>query len=234
MRCEDEPVTDRHDFDDSDRDHADDSGAHPLDIGPDALGRCVREVVEFVDAAGWDQPPQMFALVPTALLAETEPELVDTLTTDAELTPVEQEPLPSSVSGGSPELDEVLATISWPEAVAGCALVQEIVVLPPAAEETIDAALLDDALRDTDRETADAEAAAADRALRSVADAHPERREARLVAATLRTGESLCLLQLRPDAGDDPDAPVELLQYEGLAPNLVHALHATFEDTEPW
>lgn len=219
-------MTDRGGFDPSDFDNSD-----SFEVGPDALGRCVREVVEFVDAGGWDQPPQMFALVPTALLAETEPELLSTLSADAELTPIEQEPLPSSAADGAPELAHALAAVSWPEAVTGCALVQEIVVLPPEAEESIDAALLDPALHEGN--DADAEAGA-DRALRSVADTHPQRREARLVAAVLRNGESLSLLQLRPDADADPDAPVELLQYENLAAGLVQALLATFEDAEDW
>lgn len=183
-------------------------------LSPSALSTCVREVVEFVDAAGWDQPPHLFALVPTAELAVVEPGLAGQLS-DAELTPVAQDELPSGGHDGpgggdgtGPALDTALATISWPPGVAGCALVQEIVILPPDAEREL--------------EQLGDEHSALDHAAR-----HPERREARLVAGVLRTGESLCLLQMRP-AGDAGRA--ELLEHPDLAPNLLDALRATFED----
>lgn len=188
----------------------------------DALARCVREVVEFVDAGGWDQAPQMYALVPTALLAAAEPSLLDQLEDGAELTPIEQEPFPGDVGGGSRALDEFLATTSWPESVTGCALVQEIVVLPPDAESDLDEALIP-LLADRD---------AADDAARSAAQSHPDRRDARLIAAVLRDGPSLCLLQLRPDEDADPYASIELLTYEDLAPNLINALYATFDASD--
>ena len=47
------------------------------------------------------------------------------------LTPVEQEPLPDG------PLDESLAQVGWPREVAGCALVQEVVMLPPEVEEAM-------------------------------------------------------------------------------------------------
>ena len=93
-----------------------------------ALAAIAREVEEFVAAAGWDQQPQLFALVATPTLLASQPELAGQLDVDAALTPVAQEALPEG------ELDAALAGIEWPEAVAGCALVQEIVVLPPTAQ----------------------------------------------------------------------------------------------------
>lgn len=193
-----------------------------FDNPTDALARCVREVVEFVDARGWDQPPQMFALVPTAALAAAEPTLLDQLEDGAELTPIEQESLPDDIGGGTPALDEFLATTTWPASVAGCALTQEIVVLPPDAEADLDEALVP-LLADRD---------AADEAARNAARSHPERRNGRLIAAVLRDGPSLCLLQLQPEEDDDPYADLELLTYEDLAPNLVAALYATLEAAE--
>ena len=191
-----------------------------FEFSAEALARCVREVAEHVDARGWDQPPQMFALVPTAELAAAEPSLLDQLEDGAELTPIEQEAFPADVDGGSPALDEFLATTSWPPAVAGCALVQEIVVLPPEAESDLDDALAP-LLADPD---------AADEAGRAAADAHPGRRAARLFAAALRDGPSISLLQLRPlPDDDDPYADLELLTYPDLAPNLIEALRATLE-----
>ncbi|NLU81982.1 PPA1309 family protein [Rhodococcus sp. HNM0569] len=177
-----------------------------------ALSRCIREIVDFVDAEGWDRPPAMFALVRTAELAAAEPDLLDQLEDGAEVTPLEQPPLPEDIDGGSPALDEFLATTSWPESVAGCALVQEIVILPPGAENEIG---------DVTGEAA-----------RESAFAHPEHKRARLFAGVLRDGPSLALLQLEPDEDADPYAEVELLTHDELAPDLVHALYATL-DAEP-
>ncbi|MGK8525375.1 PPA1309 family protein [Nocardia asteroides] len=183
------------------------------------LARSVREVAEFVDAEGWGHPPQMFALVPTADLVAAQPELEDQLDEGGELTPVAQEAFPDDITGGSIALDEFLATTSWPPAVRGCVLVQEIVVLPPDAESTLDNALAP-LLADHD---------AADAAARAAAEAHPERREARLFAAVLRDGASLCLLQLRPEDDADDFGELDLRTYPNLAPNLVEALHHTLE-----
>ncbi|MEU7628562.1 PPA1309 family protein [Nocardia sp. NPDC049220] len=183
------------------------------------LARSVREVAEFVDAEGWGRPPQMFALVPTADLVAVQPELIDQLDAGAELTPVAQEAFPEDVTGGSMALDEFLATTTWPPAVEGCVLVQEIVVLPPDAESTLDDALAP-LLADHD---------AADAAARAAAEAHPERREARLFAAVLRSGTALSLLQLRPEDDADDFADLELRTYPNLAPNIIDALHHTLD-----
>jgi hypothetical protein len=161
----------------------------------------------------------MFALVPTADLVAAQPELEEQLDEGDELTPVAQEAFPDDITGGSIALDEFLATTSWPPAVHGCVLVQEIVVLPPDAESTLDDALAP-LLADHD---------AADAAARAAAEAHPERREARLFAAVLRDGASLCLLQLRPEDDADDFGDLDLRTYPNLAPNLVEALHHTFE-----
>ena len=117
------------------------------------------------------------------------------------LTPVAQEELPDG------PLDEVLGQIGWPPEVLGCALSQEIVLLPPSAEQDL-----------TDL----ASEAAAGAAL-----AHPDRREARLVVAVLRDGRSASILRLRGTAGTTDD---DLLTGPDLAPNLVAALSATFTD----
>lgn len=164
-----------------------------------ALPAVAREVEDFVSATGWDQAPQLFALVPTADLLAQQPDLVDKLDPDAELTPVAQEPLPER------DLAEVLGGIVWPEAVSGCALAQEIVVLPPDAEEE-----LTTTAEDTDR------------VLRFAAE-HPRRREARLVAAVLRDGSTACVLRLR----GDEEHPDEIVEHPELAPNLTAALHQT-------
>lgn len=184
-----------------------------------ALAHAVHEIVDFVDAEGWDRPPTLFALVPTALLAAAEPTLGDHLDDGHDYTPVVQEQLPDDVEGGSPALEEFLSTTSWPEQVAGCALVQEIVVLPPEAESDLDEAT---APQLTDRHGT---------AIRDMALRHPDGREARLVTAVLRDGPSLSLLELRP-TDDDPFAGAELRTYDDLAPGVVAALYATL-DAQP-
>ncbi|MFI6365837.1 PPA1309 family protein [Nocardia sp. NPDC050630] len=183
------------------------------------LARSVREVAEFVDGEGWGRPPQMFALVPTVDLVAAEPGLLDQLDQGSELTPIAQESFPADITGGSMALDEFLATTSWPDAVSGCVLVQEIVVLPPDAETT-----LDDALTPllADHEAADA-------AARAAAETHPGRRTARLFAAVLRTGADLCLLQVKPEDDVDDFGDLDLRTYPNLAPNLIEALHHTME-----
>ncbi|MBY6363647.1 hypothetical protein HQ609_11035 [Rhodococcus corynebacterioides] len=192
--------------------------------GEAALARAVREMVAYVEASGWDQGPQLFALVPTEDLVAAEPGLLAELEDGAVLTPVAQDRLPADVAGGSRALDEFLGTTSWPSSVAGCALVEEIVVLPPDAEAELDSALAP-LLSDRD---------AADHAARVAAEEHPGRRDARLIVGVLRDGPSLALLQLRPEDEDDDGfgSDGDLLTYDDLAPNVVAALYATL-DAEP-
>jgi hypothetical protein len=156
------------------------------------LSAVAREVEDFVSTAGWDQPPQLFALVPTAELVEAQPDLAGQVDTAAFLTPVAQDALPND------DLAEALAGIMWPTTVQGCAIAQEIVVLPPEAEDTLPAA---------------------EDALRRIAAEHPRRREARLVAAVLRDGTAACVLRLRSAEGTD-----EIVEHPELAPNLTDAL----------
>lgn len=162
------------------------------------LAAAVTEVEEFVAAAGWDRPPALFALVRTAELAAAQPSLIAELGA-AEFTPIAQDTLPD------PDLERALAQVSWPPAVVGCVLAQEIVVLPPSAG----AALSED--------TAAAQAAA-----------HPERTEARLVAGVHRDGRRACLLRIRGTAPDGEPWPV--VRGGHLAPNLLESLLSTFED----
>jgi hypothetical protein len=176
--------------------------SHP----PASLPQVVREVEDFAATAGWDQPPQLFALVATADLLARQPELGDQVDADSSLTPVAQEPLPDE------DLAEALAGIVWPETVSGCALVQEIVVLPPDAEAELD-------LAGTGQ---DADAAR----MRRIAMEHPQRREARLVAGVLRDGSAACVLRVR----GDHDVPDEIVEHPELAPNLVDALRETLRE----
>lgn len=188
----------------------DDSPASPAPQPEQFLLEAVAAEIEaYVGQAGWDLPPALFALVPTRTLA-ADPAAAAALGAGAaadpaqiaadSITPVAQDDLPDG------PLDELLAQIGWPEEVLGCALSQEIVLLPPSAEPELD--------------ELNVESAAA------AALQHPDRREARLVVAVLRDGRSASILRLRGTA----EAEDDLLTGPSLAPNLVAALTATLLD----
>ncbi|WP_298178006.1 PPA1309 family protein [Saccharomonospora sp.] len=180
--------------------------------GPGSVAALAREVEEFVAGGGWDQQPQLFALVPTADILRQQPDLAGQLDQNSEFTPVAQDSLPEG------DLAEALGRIAWPEAVQGCALAQEIIVLPPDAESELpDFDATDEP--DVDR-------------LRQAAADHPRRTEARLVAAVLRDGSASCVLRLKgeaPSAEESSSNTDEIVQSADLAPNLVEALRATLQ-----
>lgn len=175
---------------------------------PVFLESAAAEIEAHVGRSGWDRPPVLFALVRAGQFAADEPDTAAALGLTEEgghaLTPIEQEHLPDGA------LDDTLAQIAWPDSVAGCALSQEIVMLPPCAEGDPGS----DAAGDDEHEVAVEAAAAA---------SHPDRREARLVVAVLRDGTSASVLRLRGAGGAGDD----LLTGSQLAPNLVDALLAT-------
>lgn len=182
-------------------------------LASDPLTRAVLELDEYAAGLGWDQPSRLFALVDTARLREEEPELAGQLGFDDEssaqsagsLTPVEQDELPT----GAP-LDEFLATIAWPEAVAGCAMTVERLMLPQSAEDAVPEELQ----RDGSEE----------KLAQWVAE-HPERQEVRLTVAVLRDGTRESALRLRTK-----DSATDVLTGSGLVPGLADALSATFEE----
>ncbi|WP_202797026.1 PPA1309 family protein [Kribbella flavida] len=93
---------------------------HAIDNLPaDALSRAVVEIEKHVSSGGWDQPAQLFALVPTEELLAAEPKLAAELGADdasQPLTPVAQGELP----GGTDDSD--LAGVLAPDRVAGRSL----------------------------------------------------------------------------------------------------------------
>jgi hypothetical protein len=103
------------------------------------------------------------------------------------------------------DLADALAGISWPDEVAGCVLA--LGILAGAVDDQRGPA---DPFDETDGPTAP--------------DGHDIVPEGRLVAGVLRDRpDGWCLLRWRT-------APEDLLSGAGLAPGLVSALHATFED----
>lgn len=174
---------------------------------PTTLVTALLEIERHVRASGWDRPPQLYALVGTADLAAQEPTLAEQLGLDGSapadgLTPVEQEPLPQG------PLDDALASIEWSSSVRGCALVHEVVALPPRAEEEMP--------RDADPGT--------------YAAGHPLRRDLRLAVAVLRDGSRAAAVRVRDGDNPDPDTPDgSLIVDSDLAPALVAALLATLQ-----
>ena len=173
-----------------------------MTLPSDPLQSVVGEVEGHVAEAGWDQPPQLFALVQTEELLRAEPQLAQTMGLvagdPASLTPVAQEPL------GEGALDEQLASLMFGDEVLGVVLVHEVVVLPPTAEQ---------ALADLE----DPAAAAAE---------HPERRDVRMVVGVTRGGRQACVLRLR---GVTPEQD-ERVTGPDLAPALAAALLSTLDD----
>jgi hypothetical protein len=170
------------------------------------LTRAVLEIDEYVSGLGWDQPARLFALVDTARLRAEQPSLADRLGLEGEqetsgLTPIEQDEIPTDKP-----LDEFLATIAWPDPVAGCALTVERLMLPPSAEAQVPQGL------------GEAELA------KWVAN-HPDRHEVRMTVAVLRDGARESALRMR-----EKDSPTEVLTGSELVPGLAEALAATFED----
>lgn len=166
-----------------------------------ALAEAVVEIEDHAAETGWDGQARLFALVDTAELAAREPGLAAALGLDGGavgLTPVEQDLEPGQ------QLEQVLEQIGWPEEVAGCAVVVERLVLPPAAEGQVPEGL------------EEAQAFAAD---------HPDRQEVRIVAGVVRGGASWCTLRLR-----EHDRTEDVIGGADLVPALLALLHATLED----
>ncbi|WP_344259494.1 PPA1309 family protein [Streptomyces sodiiphilus] len=196
-------------------------GAPPHQTAVNPLTRAVLEIDSYVAGLGWDRPAMLFALVDTDRLRAEEPDLAERIGLDADgapgpedsaaasgvsLTPIEQDEIPAGVP-----LDEFLATIAWPDAVSGCALTVERLMLPPSAEAAVPAEL---------RDGGDDGAALA----RWVAE-HPERQEVRMTVAVLRDGERETALRLR-----EKDTELDVLTGPDLVPGLATALAATFDE----
>ncbi len=159
----------------------------------------VLDIEGHVAESGWDQPPLLFALVPSDVIRTENPSLAAQLGISEGgpvLTSFEQEPMAPDV-----DLAEFLAGISWPDQVAGVALVVERLVLPAQA----------------DPELASAQDPVA------LARSHPQREEVRLVVAVTRGAERMCALRLR-----SADSADQVRTGADLVPGLAQALADTF------
>lgn len=129
-----------------------------------------------VSEQGWDQPLELYALVPTVELLKAEPAAARLLGIDEpsdpeQLTPVQQEQLPSDIP-----LEEALGRIMWPEGVAGCAIVMERLVRK-GSDQTL---------------APEEEPPATDEATEEI----------RMVAGVLRSGARHCAMRMRKHDSD--------------------------------
>lgn len=153
---------------------------------PAGLVACLLELERHVGSGGWEQPPRLFALVPTAELAAVEPHLVgaDPDRPSDHLSGVEQDEFDPE-----PDLLGALAGIMWPDGVAGCAVSLVRSFLPAGAEDEVP----DDP-------------AAAERYVQD----HPQRQDVRAVVGVLRDGQGHGVARLASHPEDLLAAP-ELL-----------------------
>lgn len=164
----------------------------------ETLTKAASDTERHVARLGWDQAPRLFALVRTDDLMSAEPTLRSELA-KAEpegLTSIEQEGLTKTSN-----IETMLGTLSWPDAVDGAAIALERIMVPPEAE------------RDLPSNPTEAVEVLAN---------HPARKDVRLLAAVLRTGEAVCLLRQREFDSDDAVAIGQ-----DIAPGLVAALRET-------
>ncbi len=167
---------------------------------PDVLIASLMEIERHVSRIGWDQPVRLFALVPTQQLLAAEPALAlhaNNADDPDALSAVEQDEFHS---GG--DIQEELERIAWPDAVAGCAIALERVMVPADVEASIP----DDP----------------DEAASFVAK-HPRRQDVRVVVGVLRNGTSHGLARLKTN-------PEDLMGASDLVPGLTRALARTLED----
>lgn len=167
----------------------------------ETLTKAAADTERHVAKLGWDQDPRLFALVRTDSLMEAEPSLRAELSASPPdgLTSIEQEGLRRTSN-----IETLLGTLAWPEAVDGAAIALERIVVPPEAERDLP-------LNPTEAVEA--------------LSRHPARRDMRLLVAVLRSGESVCLLRQREHDSDDAVAIGQ-----DIAPGLVEALRATLRN----
>ncbi len=165
----------------------------------DELFRVLVDVETHVGRSGWDQPAKLFALVESARLVASEPQLAEQVTgtlRPGALSAVEQD----GFQLGS-DLPATFGAIQWGPEVAGCALAVERAMVPADVEPDL---------------PSDPAVAA------QVVAKHPRRMDLRIVAGVLRNGSRHAVARLA-------DRPEELLSGANLVPGLLSVLELTLE-----
>lgn len=211
----------------------------------DPLLSCAIETERYVAAAGWDQPPRLFALVETMRLLDAEPSLAEQLAPPDDATSGLTEPaqLADRTAGAdhagaggagdtearSTDVDDALSD----DANALSAIEQD--GLPEA--ETVEELLaqlawppeVDGVALSVERVVLPpgAESSLPEDPVEAarVASAHPEAADVRLLVAVLRDGQATCLLRQRAHDSDD-----QVAYGRDIAPGLIDGLRATLLD----
>ena len=137
------------------------------------LAQVAAEIEQHVAREGWDQPTRLFAIVRTADVRQSDPNLL--LHEEHEYTSVEQD-----LSDSPDDVEELLATLAWPVEVVGAAVVVERIVLPQGAESDLPD----------------------DESVVAVAANHPQRHDVRMVSAVLRTGANVNAMRFKAHDDD--------------------------------
>ncbi len=177
---------------------------HNLDASSAALRNVVGQLEKAAAVVGWDRPPALYALAPTAEMLEAgdmPPEVLEDLRatwdgSSTHLSAILQETLAEE------SLEDMLLQLSWPEAVFGAAVSAERVMVPAEVE----------AGAPSDPEEA----------LEYIGN-HPDRSEVRLTVGVTRPGQSWCEIRFR-----DHDSEDQVLKGTDLVPTLVQALQMGF------
>lgn len=178
-------------------------------VPPTALQKVTTDLERDNAKKGWDQPPALYALVPTKDLLQLE-DLAPAARVDLEETWDGSETHLAAVLQAALQEDNVedfLPRIVWPDSVAGAALSVERIIVPPEVE--------DDAPEDPDE------------ALEYISN-HPARTDVRLTIGVSREGESWCLIRTKTFDDDNTVACGE-----ELIPSLVEALKVGFIPDNP-
>ncbi|HZK06297.1 MAG TPA: PPA1309 family protein [Actinomycetaceae bacterium] len=171
--------------------------SHPATARERGLAAVTSLIEEAAAGSGWDGPLRVFALVATAHAARADAEFAAQLLEPdlAKLPEGHLTPVEQQELPEAESLEELLARLAWPETVGGAAVVVERVIL------------VDD----------DGAAVGPQDVLTS-----PDRRDVRIAAGVIRSGESWCVLRLR----DNDDAAMRL-QGPDVVPGLVELLRGT-------
>ena len=166
-----------------------------------SLKEAVLEIERECAKAGWSRGIVLYALVPTADVIESAPEMAAALAdkSPASLTAIEQEEV--ELTG---TIEDFLGTISWSAEVFGAALVLERLIVneePPV----------------------ECEGELSEAALAEWVAAHGQ--EVRMVVGVLRDGSQECVMRMR--AFDDENA---IMAGSELLPGMAEALALTFAD----
>ena len=169
------------------------------------LKETVLEIERECAKAGWSRGIVLYALVPTADVIESAPEMAAALAdkSPSSLTAIEQEEV--ELTG---KIEDFLGTISWSAEVFGAALVLERLIVneePPSN-------LVGELAGELEGE-----------ALASWVNEHGQ--EVRMVVGVLRDGSQECVMRMR--AYDDENA---IMAGPDLLPGMAEALALTFAE----